>query len=587
MAEGEKQITERPSEETDAGDKLILRNTGMSKTEKIIKEAETENEETKKVNSFNTILSIWNSMVGSSIVAIPYNTYYSGIIPAVLLNLIYGFLSFYTCKIYADCGRKVSDFSITVESHFNKAFGPKIAKIGKNTQIFFCTFMATGGMLIYFLIMNQNFYPVIALILNKMGCDIDSKDLKPEFGRFSLIYLGIILCFVLFPFIIKKDVGFLVNVSALGIYFVSVLIIFVIYTGFASLINTDFDLDYIKNKKENKKRHLKLFGENPALFAGTLSMGYFCHTAILPILKSNKKQENNTRDLILGYIFVGLTYTICGIFGYIGFSGKKFDTDFEDNWLSFFNSDNYLVLFFRLLNVFQLISAFPILAYIVRFQIFTFFYGNEYPSKKHTIIYGISLLFLCLIVLYFCYNILGKFLAIFGASASIILLYTFPPLVKMISYYYRFEEIDIKEKNNENEEKKENTIKGNNISINEDIGSNDAEENNEEEKKEEEKKENKEEKEENKEEEEKEKEENKEEEEKEEIKKEEKEEKDEVIENNKNEVLIPKEKEKGNNQLNYKDILFYIGHSSFIVIGIFTVICQFVPINFFNISLKD
>ena len=109
----------------------------MSKTEKIIKEAETENEETKKVNSFNTILSIWNSMVGSSIVAIPYNTYYSGIIPAVLLNLIYGFLSFYTCKIYADCGRKVSDFSITVESHFNKAFGPKVAKIGKNTQIFF------------------------------------------------------------------------------------------------------------------------------------------------------------------------------------------------------------------------------------------------------------------------------------------------------------------------------------------------------------------------------------------------------------------------------------------------------------------
>ena len=116
MAEGEKQITERPSEETDAGDKLILRNTGMSKTEKIIKEAETENEETKKVNSFNTILSIWNSMVGSSIVAIPYNTYYSGIIPAVLLNLIYGFLSFYTCKIYADCGRKVSDFSIVNNS---------------------------------------------------------------------------------------------------------------------------------------------------------------------------------------------------------------------------------------------------------------------------------------------------------------------------------------------------------------------------------------------------------------------------------------------------------------------------------------
>ena len=39
----------------------------------------------------------------------------------------------------------------------------------------------------------------------------------------------------------------------------------------------------------------------------------------------------------------------------------------------FFESDNYLILVFRVLNVFQLITAFPILIYIVRFQIFTFF----------------------------------------------------------------------------------------------------------------------------------------------------------------------------------------------------------------------
>ena len=314
--------------------------------------------------------------------------------------------------------------------------------------------------------MTQNIYPTICLILNNIGFDLDSKDLTPEFGRFSLIYLGIILCFCLFSFIIKKDVGFLVKLSSYGIYFISVLMIFVIYTGISSIFKNDFDFEYIKNNENSDKRHLKLFGENPAIFAGTLSMGYFCHTSILPVLKSNKNQENNTRDLILGYIFVGLTFSLSGIFGYIGFSGKDYDIEFQENWFMFFKEDDYLILFFRLLNVFQLFSVFPILAYVVRTQIFNFFYGNDYPSKKHSIIYGISLLFLCLIALYFCYDILGKFLSVIGACSTLILSYTFPPIVKAINYFFKLAEKninnkDIKEKElqeekEEKEEKEEN-----------------------------------------------------------------------------------------------------------------------------------
>ena len=426
-------------DQTDSSQQLIIGE--YDNQEQNIEGVEINNEEIKKVNSFHTILSIWNSMIGSSTVVLPNNVNKSGIIPAIFLSIIYGFICFYTCKIYCDFGEKDTDFSITVEKYFAIIFGPKIARIGKNTQIFFCTFIITGALLIYFLIMTQNIYPTICLVLNKIGgYDLDSKDLTPEFGRFSLIYLGIVLGFCLFPFIIKKDVGFLVKLSSFGIYFISVLIIFEIYTGISSFINTDFDFEYIKNNENSDKRHLKLFGEDPSMFAGTLSMGYFCHTAILPIIKANKNQENNLRDLILGYIFVGLTFSLSGIFGYIGFSGKKFGIEFEENWFMFFDDDDYLILFFRLLNVFQLFSVFPILAYIVRIQIFNFFYGNDYPSKKHSIIYGISLLFLCMIVLYFCYNILSKFLAIIGACTTLTLLYSFPPIVNTINYFFKLEE---------------------------------------------------------------------------------------------------------------------------------------------------
>jgi hypothetical protein len=71
--------------------------------------------------------------------------------------------------------------------------------------------------------------------------------------------------------------------------------------------------------------------------------------------------------------------------GYIGFSGKDFNVEFEQNWFLFFNYDDYHVLIFRILNVLQLMSVFPILIYVVRYHFFNFMYGNAYPSKKHII----------------------------------------------------------------------------------------------------------------------------------------------------------------------------------------------------------
>ena len=225
-------------------DEVLLRDPKFSNKEKNIEEKPVD-KSTKKVNSLGTVLSIGNSMIGSSIVTLPYNVYKTGIIPAITLNIIYGLISFYTCKIYVDLSSINSDFSFTIEKYFNKVFGKKISKIGKTFQIFFCTFMATGGFITYFIIMCQNFYPVICLLLNKMGLDIDSKDITPEFGRFSSIYLGIILCFILFPLSIKKDIGLLVFYSSFGCYLISILIIYVLYTGISSIINTEFKFDYI------------------------------------------------------------------------------------------------------------------------------------------------------------------------------------------------------------------------------------------------------------------------------------------------------------------------------------------------------
>ena len=527
MIEGNELADISATDKTVSSEKLIIRDADLTTINNEINEKVKEGEKKpRKVNSFSTILSIWNSMIGSTTVSLSYYVYYCGIIPAFLLSIIYGLICFYTCKIYVDFGSSESDFSITIEKYFKKKFGDRISKIGKNIQILFSMLITLGAGLIYFLIISQNLYPIACLVLNKLfGLDIDAKDLTPEFSRFSSLYLGIFLCFVLLPLIVKKDIGFMVKLSSYGIYFISILIIFVLYTGISSLINTKFDFKYIANKLNSEKRHLKLFGENPALFAGALSIAYFTHTTILPVLKSNKNQENNIRDLSLGYYFACFTFSFSGILGYIGFSGKNFDIEFKDNWFLFFDYDNYLILLFRLLNVFQLITVFPIIIYVVRFQIFNYFYGSDYPGRTHIMIFGSIIIFLCLIVLYFCYNFLGKLIGIIGATTSLVLIYTFPPIIKMIDYYFKLkgDKNDVNTHNNDNDNDNDNdNEKENEKKLTQNIESeNDNKVTN---------------------------------------------------ENKKNKCIVA---------------LYFIGQSLIIVVGIATVIFQIIPINFFNINLEE
>ena len=98
------------------------------------------------------------------------------------------------------------------------------------------------------------------------------------------------------------------------------------------MFTTSFDFQYIENKNEpdNKVRHLYLFGENPSMLAGALTMGYFSHSFVLSLMQNNEKQENNKRDLFYGYSLVCLTYTLIGLLGYIGFAGSEFNATFKD-----------------------------------------------------------------------------------------------------------------------------------------------------------------------------------------------------------------------------------------------------------------
>lgn len=177
---------------------------------------------------------------------------------------------------------------------------------------------------------SQNLYPIIAFFLRAMGSSLNPDDSYPYLSQFSIFYCGIILSVLLFPLSIMKAVNFLMKINSYGIYFVSILLLFVMGNGIYSMTNTTFDFEYIKNNDGSTTRHLYLFGENPAILAGSLSLGYFSHSFVLSMMKNNEKQENNKRDLFIGYFLVFMTYVTVGIVGYIGFSGSSYTAEYTD-----------------------------------------------------------------------------------------------------------------------------------------------------------------------------------------------------------------------------------------------------------------
>lgn len=102
------------------------------------------------VSSFVTILSIWNTMIGSSSVAIPYCVSRAGIIPTIVLCVIFMFVCFYTCRVVVKTGGKDSDYANTVYRYFGKSIGP----IGRIMQIVFNLSINIGGSFIYFVIIK-------------------------------------------------------------------------------------------------------------------------------------------------------------------------------------------------------------------------------------------------------------------------------------------------------------------------------------------------------------------------------------------------------------------------------------------------
>ncbi|CAG9317832.1 SLC38A9 [Blepharisma stoltei] len=391
-----------------------------------------------KQNSWVTVFSIWNTMIGSTVLTMPWGMDQAGVLAGMLMIIGIGVLSLYTCSLIMKvCTRYKSDDVVEMVS---RMWGKK----GQVASLYMSCLVMLGASMVYNVLMNSSFYDIIDGISlwttdNDIGC-------KTCWSGFSSRYTPFILMGCLMVMVNIKEKQKIVKINSLGIYFVLTITIFLIFVGLRAITLDTFttDSEHIPDSdkkchhdwnclKHNHKVEIDLVKPNFLLLSGILTLSYFIHNCIVIIMKNNAEPEKNGRDLSLGYLAVGVCYFLIGTLGYFGFKGNGFTQDITQNALDMFASTNILAFIMRIVLFTQMFTVYPMIMFLVRSQFFGYYYGTDYPSRKHIFIYSLVVCSATTLIAS-VYPSVGVIAGIVGAFCGLYFVYIVP--VCLYLYYY-------------------------------------------------------------------------------------------------------------------------------------------------------
>ena len=272
-------------------------------------------DESGKHGSLTVVFSVWNAMVGTGLLTLPWAFGQGGIIYSFLLTLLAFLLSFMTQYFtMAASHQEDTDFTMTLRRHF----GPKGELVASMIYIS----MLSLPVIIYIQLLAQNLYPILVFVRSQFFPELDmTLDFSVDFE--GLTYSN--TCFILLAMMLVlcqgKDLGGFVKLNTLGCIFTVVILVFICHYGVRTLLSGD--LVWAQDLQTEVPHELKLYGPNANCLIGILTGGFYLHNISIPIIKNAKNPENNYRDVLCGFLLVFISYGFCGTLGYIGFSNEE------------------------------------------------------------------------------------------------------------------------------------------------------------------------------------------------------------------------------------------------------------------------
>ncbi|KAI2537500.1 solute carrier family 38 member 9, partial [Homo sapiens] len=331
-----------------------------------------------KNTSLVTIFMIWNTMMGTSILSIPWGIKQAGFTTGMCVIILMGLLTLYCC--YRVVKSRTMMFSLDTTSwEYPDVCRHYFGSFGQWSSLLFSLVSLIGAMIVYWVLMSNFLFNTGKFI----------------FSTVSVLYLI-----------------FLVTFKAVRLGF---------HLEFHWFIPTEFFVPEIRF-------------QFPQL-TGVLTLAFFIHNCIITLLKNNKKQENNVRDLCIAYMLVTLTYLYIGVLVFASFPSPPLSKDcIEQNFLDNFPSSDTLSFIARIFLLFQMMTVYPLLGYLARVQLLGHIFGDIYPSIFHVLILNLIIVGAGVIMACFYPNI-GGIIRYSGAACGLAFVFIYPSLIYIISLH--------------------------------------------------------------------------------------------------------------------------------------------------------
>ncbi|XP_045159989.2 sodium-coupled neutral amino acid transporter 9-like isoform X2 [Mercenaria mercenaria] len=403
-------------------------------------------------SSLVTIFSLWNTMMGTSLLSMPWAINQAGFTCGIILLLASAALMLYTSYRILHAVKCTKSTNEVIEfSDVCKEYLGRWAEV-----IAFVSSLLTllGGMIVYWILLSNFLYNVVTFIYHHaQGDEVSTKGSSDPIcpsksphanhshtspnismttsdhshdATFSRWWdeqktVPIMLVVVVLPLINFKSPTFFTKFNALGTISVTYLVCFAMKNAISWGIHLDFH-------DSTSPVYVHEFKSTFPIITGISALAYFVHNCVSAITRLQRHPENTVRDLIIAYALVALTYIYMGVIVYISFGLDK--NCLEDNFLNNLKDTNVMAFVARIGLFFQMLCVFPLLVFIFRLQFMNSLFGSIWPSLTHVLVLNLVLIGVCIIFAVFLPHI-GKIIGFVGAFCGFSYAIALPCLVYM------------------------------------------------------------------------------------------------------------------------------------------------------------
>ncbi|XP_063537409.1 sodium-coupled neutral amino acid transporter 9 homolog isoform X1 [Cydia strobilella] len=396
------------------------------------------NVDSKKQSSLVTIFSVWNTVMGSSLLTMAWGVERAGLPAALVLVALMAALCLYTAYVLLRVNKHHGTVTCEVPALCLSLLGPWAARVAHG----FSLLVLLGANVVYWILITNFFYFTVnyladlsspnatyptALLCPKQG-GVNGSLLIPEphdssyWGLHTTVPFYVAL--LVFPLLNFSNVSFFTKFNSLGTLSVVYLLIFVIVKGWGWGINVAPTPEELPATTD------------AAVLSGMLALSFYIHNIIITIMSNNERQEKNGRDLTIAFVLVTMTYLLVGAVFYICFPLAK--SCIEDNILNNFEMHDTMTAVARALLLFQVITVYPLVAYMLRSEALLLLpISNVNKSRtRYTVAINVVIVSMCVAVACLCPNI-GTIIRYTGAISGLVHVFALPSILQVRSLQLR------------------------------------------------------------------------------------------------------------------------------------------------------